>query len=71
MTEKMATKLIHEGEYIAEVDVTLITNDDEWAPYLSVEDAMKWDEVRAFLRQGKVASAARFGRVYRLISVAV
>ncbi len=36
MTEKITTKLVHEGEFAAEVDVTLIINEDEWSPYLSV-----------------------------------
>ncbi|MCB2261638.1 MAG: hypothetical protein LGR52_01655 [Candidatus Thiosymbion ectosymbiont of Robbea hypermnestra] len=29
------TKYIHEGGYVAEVDVELMITDDEWAPYLS------------------------------------
>ena len=46
MTKKQMTKLIHEGDYAAEVDVTLIVTDDEWSPYLSLEDAYKLDDVR-------------------------
>ena len=39
MTQKQITKLIHEGEYAAEVDINLITTGDEWSPYLSLADA--------------------------------
>ena len=39
MTKRQVTKLIHEGEYAAEVYIDLITTDDEWSPYLSLEDA--------------------------------
>lgn len=46
------TKYIHEGKYVAEVDVELIEADDDWAPYLSVEDAERLDEVRDLLRAG-------------------
>lgn len=70
MTEKETTKLVHEGDYVAEVDVTLIITDDEWAPYLSLEDANKLDDVRLALRQGDLTTAARLGRIYRLVPVA-
>ena len=64
-------KLVHEGEYVAEVDVALIITDDEWSPYLSLLDAYKLDDVRQALRQGDIAAAAKLGRVYKLIPVAV
>ena len=64
-------KLVHEGEYVAEVDVALIITDDEWSPYLSLLDAYKLDDVRQALRQGDIEAAAKLGRVYKLIPVAV
>jgi len=39
MTKKSRTKLVHEGEYVAEVEVELIESDEGWSPYLSLEDA--------------------------------
>ena len=36
MSKRKATKLIHEGEYAAEVDVELIISGDDWSPYLSL-----------------------------------
>lgn len=71
MTEKLTTKLVHEGELAAEVDVTLIITYDEWSPYLSLQDAYKLDDVRQALRRGDVATAAKLGSVFRLIPVAV
>lgn len=71
MTEKAVTKLVHEGEFVAEVDVVLSVTEDEWSPYLSVQDAYKLDDVRQALRQGDVATASKLGRVFRLIPVAV
>jgi hypothetical protein len=71
MTNKSVTKLIHEGKYVAEVDVNLIINDDEWAPYLSLEDAYKLDDVRQALRQGNLDIATKFARVFTLTPVAV
>lgn len=70
MTHKETTKLIQEGEYVAEVDVTLVITTDEWSPYLSLQDAYKLDDVRLALRRGDIESAAKLGRVYRMVPVA-
>ena len=67
---KKRTKLIHEGGYAAEVEVELIESDDEWAPYLSVEDACKLDDVRELLKAGQVQAAAKKARVFRLTPIA-
>ena len=68
MTTKHS-KLVREGVYVAEVDVDLIQSDQAWAPYLSLADVRKLDEVRAALKQGDVESAVKLGRVYRLTPV--
>jgi hypothetical protein len=39
MTSRRQTKLVHEGEYVAEVEVELLDLEEGWAPYLSLEDA--------------------------------
>jgi hypothetical protein len=70
MTVKKRTKLIHEGEYLAEVDVSIIQTDSDWSPYLSIEDAYKLDDVRDALRRGDIESASRFARVYTLTPIA-
>ncbi|OHD67143.1 MAG: hypothetical protein A2W19_03840 [Spirochaetes bacterium RBG_16_49_21] len=52
MNKRHFVKYIHEGEYVAEVDVELIDTAEGWAPYLSLDDAEKLDEVRIALRSG-------------------
>ena len=69
MKTKAKTKLIHEGDFVADVPVELIETEDGWSPYLSVEDAKKLDKVREALRRGDLKSAAQFGRVFRLTPV--
>jgi hypothetical protein len=73
--EKMSTrhqvKLIHEGQYVAEVDVELVVADEGWSPYLSLEDAYKLDDVRDALRRGDIHAATRQARVFNLTPVAV
>lgn len=71
MTTKHRTKLIHEGKYVAEVDVELIETDDDWSPHLSLAEAGKLDDVREALRRGDTKTASRFGRVYTLTPLAV
>ena len=71
MTTRCNNRLIHEGDYAAEVSVELIESNEPWAPYLSVEDAYRLDDVRDALRRGDVAGASRLARVYRLTPVAV
>jgi hypothetical protein len=64
-------KLVHEGEYAAEVEVTLIYTEHGWSPYLSLEDAYKLDDVREALRRGDLQTAAKLARVFKLTPVAV
>jgi hypothetical protein len=60
-------KLVWEGDLAAEVEVNLIDAESEWAPYLSLEDACKLDDVRKALRTGDLRQAAQLAsRVYRL-----
>jgi hypothetical protein len=70
MTVKHLIKFIHEGRYVAEVDVELIYTNTGWAPYLSLEDTYKLDDVRDALRHGDVKRATLFGKVYTLTPVA-
>ena len=70
MTKRQISKLVHVDEYVAEVTVELIYTDDDWSPYLSVEDASKLDDVREALRQKDIEAASRLSRVYKLLPVA-
>lgn len=70
MKRRKRTKYVHEGQYVAEVEVALIEDETKWSPYLSIEDAYKLDDVTEALRQGDLASAARYGRIYELRPVA-
>ena len=66
MTRRHKSKYIHEGRYVAEVDVEIIEDDTSWAPYLSVSDAQRLDAVRAALRREDIKAAAALARVYTL-----
>jgi hypothetical protein len=73
MTTRRQTKLVREGQYVAEVEVELELSDETegWAPYLSLEDASKLDAVREALRDGDVEKASQYAKVFRLMPVAV
>lgn len=71
MKKRERTKYIHEGNYVAEVRVVLLDDEEGWSPYLSVDDAYRLDDVREALRDGDLARAAKYGKVYALTPVAV
>ncbi|MEW6264880.1 MAG: hypothetical protein AB1641_17535 [Thermodesulfobacteriota bacterium] len=71
MSKRPHIKLLHEGQYVAEVEVELIDTDTGWSPYLSLDDAYKLDDVREALRRGDVKTASRLAWVFTLTPVAV
>ena len=70
MTNRRVIKFVHEGEYVAEVEVEFIYTDESWSPYLSLNDALKLDEVRESLRRGELETAGHLARIFRLTPVA-
>jgi hypothetical protein len=66
MSTRKRTKYIHEGKYVAEVNVELVEDKTGWSPYLTVEDACRLDDVRDALRRGDVPTASKLARVFRL-----
>lgn len=71
MKTRRYTKRVHEGEYVAEVDVELIETDSGWSPYLSLDDAVRLDDVREALRRGDIKAASRQARLFTLTPVTV
>ena len=71
MRKKYHTKLVHEGDYVAEIDIELIYTDEGWSPYLSLDDAQVLDDVREALRRGDLKAASQHSRVYSLTPIAL
>jgi hypothetical protein len=71
MRKRRHKKLIHEGKYVAEVDIELIDSDEGWSPYISLEDAQRLDDVRDALRRGDIKSASKSARIFTLTAVAI
>jgi hypothetical protein len=70
VSTKPTKKLVREGDLVAEVDVQLQEDPNGWAPYLSLDDAYRLDDVRAALRAGDLARATHLAsRVYRLTPI--
>jgi hypothetical protein len=70
MSTKSTTRLVREGDFVAEVAVNVVEAEGGWTPYLSLDDAYKLDAVRDALRAGDVKRASRLAnRVYRLTPV--
>ena len=60
-------RFVHTDKYAAEVEIELIPDDGAWGPYLSKEDALKLDRVRAALKRGDIGAASKEGRVFQLM----
>ena len=71
MNTRNVTKLVHEGKFVAEVEVQLMESDTGWSPYLSLEDAFKLDEVRAALRSNNLQNASKLAKVFELTPISV
>ena len=57
MSDKSTKRLVREGEFVAEVDVTLVEAEGGWTPYVSSEDAYRLDDV--VTRSGRATSRGR------------
>ena len=71
MKKRPHAKLIHEGQYAAEVDIAWLESDTGWSPVLSLADAKKLDAVREALRRGDLKRASQLARVFTLTPVTV
>lgn len=71
MRKRRHNKLVHEGQYVAEVEIELIDTDEGWSPYLSLDDALKLDDVRDALRRGDLHKAGQLARIFTLTPLAI
>jgi hypothetical protein len=71
MRKRQQTKIVREGNYLAEISVELLETDDGWSPYHSLEDAYKLDDLREALRNEDLQKALKIAKVYSLKPVAV
>ncbi|MBD2653558.1 hypothetical protein H6G45_08645 [Synechocystis sp. FACHB-383] len=71
MNTKVQTKIIHEGDYMAEIQVELTYTSHDWSPYLSLAEAQKLDQLRLALRQNDIKTASGLARIYHLTPVVV
>ena len=69
MRKRRHKKLVQEGQYVAEVEIELIDTDEGWSPYLSLDDALKLDDVRNALRRKDLQTAGRLARIFTLTPV--
>ena len=64
--KRKSIEFVREGKFGAEIPVELIEEEGGWSPYLSLDDAKKLEIVRLALRDGDLATAAKYGQVYEL-----
>ncbi len=71
MTRRRGTKFVHEGEYVAAVEVEWLESETGWSPYLSWQDAQRLDDVREALRRRDLKAAGQLARIYQLTPVSL
>ena len=72
MTIRKTTRLIREGDYLAEVEIDL--HDDPpgqpgWGPYLTPDAVRKLEVVQLALRQGDFSTASKQARIFHVTPV--
>jgi hypothetical protein len=67
---EVVIKRFREGNLLAEVEVKLIPDEGSWGPSLSLEDARKLERVRAALKNGDAARAAKDAKVFEVMPIA-
>jgi hypothetical protein len=68
--ERKTMKLIHEGKYAAEVEVTPHYGGTDWDPTLTPADVEKLDRVQITLRRGDIKAAEEEAKVFELVPAA-
>jgi len=69
LSQRKQTKYIHEGTYVAEVEIELIDSDTSWSPTMSLETAYRLDDIRVALRQGDLSTAAKYATIFEMKKV--
>ena len=69
MNTKTQTKIIRQGEYLAEIEINLTYTDHDWSPYLSLEEAEKLDTLRLALQNKDLKTASRLAKIYHLTPI--
>ena len=68
--DQKITEHIHEGKYVADVQVDLHYDDTAWSPTLMPVDVQKLERVRLALRRGDIKAAAKEAKVFELMPLA-
>ena len=68
---KKTIKYIHEGFYVAEVEIDLVVSNSGWSPTMSLKDALKLDKIREYLRVGNLVTAVKYATIYEMHKIAV
>lgn len=66
---KTQTKIIRQGEYIAEIEITLTYTEEERSSYLSLQEAEKLDNLGFALQNNNLKTASQLARIYHLTPV--
>jgi hypothetical protein len=67
---RKTVKMIHEGDYAAEIEIKLFEDETGWSPYLAAGEAEKLDQLRRALAAEDLKTATSMAKVFKLETVA-
>jgi hypothetical protein len=70
MKSRRHTKFVHEGKYVAEIEIEILNDENGWSPYISLDDALKLDRLRELLKNKDISQAKKYAKVYILKPIA-
>ena len=70
LNKRQQIKFLHEGNYVAQVEIELIDSNTGWSPTMSLETAYVLDDIRLALRQGDIKTAAKYATVFEMKQIA-
>ena len=70
LNKRKQTKFLHEGNYVAQVEIELVDSSTGWFPSMSLDTAYILDDIRLALRQGDIQTAAKYATVFEMKKIA-
>ena len=67
---RKSKNILHEANYVAQVEIELIDSSTGWSPSMSLDTAYILDDIRLALRQGDIQTAAKYATVFEIKKIA-
>ena len=70
LNKRQQTKFLHEGNYVAQVEIELVDSNTGWSPTMSLDTAYRLDDIRLALLQCDIKTASKYATVFEMKQIA-